>query len=65
MKTAVTWLAGVLLFICLAAVAGLLALQHWVGSDDFRVRVQSQAESMLGVPVALGGLQIDPWPGGI
>jgi len=62
MKTAVTWLAGVLLFICLAAVAGLLALQHWVGSDDFRVRVQSQAESMLGVPVALGGLQIDPWP---
>ncbi len=42
--------------------AGLLALQRWVGSDDFRLRVQSQAEDALGVPVVLGRLQVDPWP---
>jgi len=41
---------------------GLLALQYWVGSDDFRSRLQSQAESMLGVPVVLGRLHVDPWP---
>lgn len=55
-------LFGFLLVVVGLAAAALFALQHWIGSDDFRARVQSQAEAMLGVPVALGGLHIDPWP---
>ncbi len=54
---------GVALLALLCVVGlGLFALQHWVGSDDFRARVQAQAEAALGVPVALGRLQVDPWP---
>jgi len=41
---------------------GVLLLQRWVGSDDFRGRLQAQAEAVLGVPVALGRLHVDPWP---
>lgn len=62
MKTVGKWLALSLLIICLVLGTGLLALQHWVGSDDFRVRVQLQVQAAVGVPVALGRLQVDPWP---
>jgi hypothetical protein len=51
-----------LLVLALGVGLGLFALQRWVASDDFRTRVQAQAETMLGVPVALGRLHIDPWP---
>ena len=51
-----------LLVLVVAGAIGLLGLQRWVGSDDFRSRVQSQAERLLGVPVELGRLTVDAWP---
>jgi hypothetical protein len=62
MKSLGRWLAWTLLLVCLVLVAAVFALQRWIGTDDFRVRVQIQAQAMLGVPVLLGRLQIDPWP---
>ena len=62
MKTWGKWLALSLLIVCLVSGSGLLALQHWIGSDDFRQRVQLQVQAAVGVPVALGRLQVDPWP---
>jgi len=51
-----------LLVLVLGMGLGLFALQRWVASDDFRTRVQAQAETTLGVPVVLGRLQVDAWP---
>jgi len=42
--------------------AGLWALQHWIGSDDFRARVEHEASDALGVPVKLERLDVDVWP---
>jgi len=42
--------------------AGLWALQHWMGSDDFRSRVEHEAGDALGVPVKLERLDVDVWP---
>lgn len=42
--------------------AGLSALQHWIGSDDFRARVEREASDALGVPVKLERLDVDVWP---
>lgn len=50
-------LAAVLL---LAGVA--LALHGWVGSDDFRQRVQQEASAALGLPVRVGGIDVALWP---
>ena len=50
-------LAAVLL---LAGVA--LALHGWVGSDDFRQRVQQEASAALGLPVRVGGIEVALWP---
>ncbi|HEY1393278.1 MAG TPA: hypothetical protein VFV25_07865 [Methylibium sp.] len=49
------------------ALLGLLAavaymLHRWVGTDDFRQRVESEAAAALGVPVALGGVAVEVWP---
>jgi uncharacterized protein involved in outer membrane biogenesis len=56
---------GVLL-VALAAVlllAGVaLALHGWVGSDDFRQRVQQEASAALGLPVRVGGIEVALWP---
>ena len=48
------------LALLLAAVAG--ALQHWVGSDDFRSRVAQQLSAALGVPVQLAGVSVNLLP---
>lgn len=50
-------LAAVLL---LAGVA--LALHGWVGSDDFRQRVQREASAALGLPVRVGGIEVQSRP---
>lgn len=42
--------------------AGLWALQHWIGSDDFRARIEREASDALGVPVKLERLDVDVWP---
>lgn len=52
--------AVVLLVLLFAGVA--VALQHWVGSADFRGRAAQQASAALGVPVEFGALTVDLWP---
>ena len=42
--------------------AGVWAVQHWVGSDDFRARVASRAGTALGVELKLGRVEVDWWP---
>ncbi len=56
------WLVLTLVGVGVVIGACLLVLQRWVGSDDFRARVQLQAQAALGMPVALGRLHVDPWP---
>lgn len=50
-------LAAVLLLVGVA-----LALHGWVGSDDFRQRVQQEASAALGLPVRVGGIDVALWP---
>lgn len=56
------WTAAALVALALLVAAVLFALQRWVGTDDFRSRVQAQAASALGVPVKLGAIEVDAWP---
>ncbi len=46
----------------LLAAAGLLALQHWVASDEFRLRVEQEAGAALGHKVSLAGVHLILWP---
>jgi hypothetical protein len=48
------------LMVLLAAVA--FTLHRWVGTDDFRRRVEREASAALGVPVALDRVAVDVWP---
>lgn len=58
------WLlfAGLLLLLLLAG--GGLALQHWISTDEFRLRVEREATAALGVPLRLErvGLTLLPLP---
>lgn len=59
------WLKIVSLLLGLAvlALAGVvLALQYWVGTADFRGRIEREASAALGVPVKLRGVSVDLWP---
>jgi len=49
----------------LLLLAGWWAMQHWLGSDDFRLRAERAATEAVGVPVRLGriGLDLLPVPG--
>lgn len=47
-------------FVLLGAV--VLALHGWVGSDDFRQRMEREASAVLGLPVQLGSLEVALWP---
>jgi uncharacterized protein involved in outer membrane biogenesis len=62
MKRLVKWLLGILLGFVLLVAAVAAALQHWVGSDDFRTRVGQQISTAAGVPVQLGRISVDVWP---
>ena len=41
---------------------GLYGLQRWIGTEDFRLRVEREATSALGVPMKLGLIELDLWP---
>lgn len=62
MGRALKWMAiaAALLVLLLAGVA--LALHQWLGTDDFRQRVEREASDALGVPLKLGALSVDVWP---
>ena len=56
------WLALALVLVIGLLAGGLWAVQHWVGSDDFRTRVASRASFALGVELKLGRVEVDWWP---
>lgn len=56
------WLLLVFVLTCMLLSAGLFALQRWIGTDDFRVRVQDSAGEALGRSVRLGALAVDILP---
>lgn len=62
MKRVVKWIViGVVLLVLLLA-GGVLALQRWIGTDDFRQRIEAQAGLALGVPLSLGRIEVALWP---
>ncbi len=48
----------------LLAAAGAAGLSRWLGSDDFRQRVQALASDAVGAPVEMQRIHLDfrPWP---
>ena len=62
MKRLGKWLLLALLAAGLLVAAALFALQRWIGTDDFRARVQTQIGAALGVGVKLGRIVVDVWP---
>jgi uncharacterized protein involved in outer membrane biogenesis len=62
MKRLLKWLAAITVVLVLLFGGLAMALQHWVGSDDFRGRAGQQLSAALGVPVQLGGFGLDVWP---
>jgi len=52
---------GVVVAVVVLGLAGLVA-QRWLGSADFKLRVESAASSAAGVPVTLGRVTLDVWP---
>lgn len=62
MSRFIRWFAILALVFVLLAAAAALALQRWVGSEDFRSRVEGQAAAQLGFPVKLGKVDVSVFP---
>ncbi|MFC6281809.1 MULTISPECIES: hypothetical protein [Polaromonas] len=56
------WLLWAALVAVLLLAATVFALHRWVGTDDFRQRVEREASAALGVPVVLGSIAVSVWP---
>lgn len=56
------WLLWALLALVVLLAAVIFALHRWIGSDDFRQRVEREAGAALGVPVVVGSMTVDVWP---
>ena len=56
------WLLWAALAVVLLLAATVFALHRWVGTDDFRQRVEREASAALGVPVVLGSIAVSVWP---
>ena len=62
MKSLGKWLALSLLLASFLLGAGLFVLQQWIGTDDFRSRVEALVGSALGKEVTVANLVVDIWP---
>ncbi|ROZ66200.1 hypothetical protein [Ramlibacter sp. WS9] len=62
MKRFLTWVFGIALTVVVLLAGVAAALQFWVNSDDFRVRLGQRISSTLGIPVEVGGVAVDVWP---
>lgn len=56
------WLVIAALVALVLLAAAAFTLHRWIGTDDFRGRLEREASSALGVPVALGSIAVDVWP---
>ncbi len=56
------WLVIAALALMLLLAATAFTLHRWIGTDDFRGRLEREASTALGVPVALGNIAVDVWP---
>ena len=56
------WLLALVAGLVVVAVLALLAVQHWVGTEDFRQRVGREASAALGFEVKFGRIELDWWP---
>lgn len=62
MSRALKWiLISLAVLLALLGVA-LLAAQHWLGSDDFRARIEREAAQALGAPLRLQSIRVALWP---
>jgi hypothetical protein len=62
MNRALKWLLFVVAMFVVLMGGVAFALHVWVGSADFRTRVAHEISAAIGVPVELGGLDVDVWP---
>lgn len=62
MKNWMWWVLSLVVLPLLILVAISLALQRWVHSDDFRGFVEDEISQAVGVPVDLGGVEVEVWP---
>lgn len=56
------WLLATAVALVLLFVGALLALQQWVGTEDFRQRVGREASATVGFEVKVGRIGLDWWP---
>lgn len=56
------WLLWAALAAVLLLAATVFALHRWVGTDNFRQRIEREASAALGVPVVLGSIAVSVWP---
>lgn len=62
MNRIVKWVVGIVAASAVLLGAVAAALQYWVSSEDFRARVGQQLSASLGLPVELGGVEVEVWP---
>ncbi|MES2877706.1 MAG: AsmA family protein [Pseudomonadota bacterium] len=62
MKRILKWLMAAGLVLLLVLGAGVWAVQRWIGTEDFKTRVEQQAGTALGLPVQLARLEVAVWP---
>ncbi len=62
MSKIIKWLVALAAVAVLFLGAVTLMLQSWVGSNDFRQRMEAEATAALGLPVQLGSITVAIWP---
>ena len=56
------WFFILLAFAGVLGVAAALSLHYWLGSGDFRTRIEAQSSAFIGVPVTLSRVHLTFWP---
>lgn len=62
MRKIFKWLFFTALALIVLLLVAVFGLHRWVNTDDFRQRMERDASAALGVPVAVGSIQVDVWP---
>ena len=62
MKHLLKWSLIVLVVLLVLLAGGAWGLQRWIGTDDFRHRMEQQASAALGLGLTLGRIDVALWP---